>query len=182
MPCVLPLRAQALAHDKAEHGGSGEREVDGDGCSPCLWDGCTRKPVTVLNSTKPGRLDLFALRRHEARHEKGAPTRGYVCPRPGCNEAFGKDVDAAWACCAQAHGIARDPKRCLWELCPLTHFKFLCDYTRHEPVRVPAPHAATTRPSHSQPLRALPLFPPPPRLRRCTRVSIRSPARRVARA
>ena len=132
----LPLRAQALAHDKAEHGGSGERKVDGDGRSPCLWDGCTRKPVPVVRPSAPGQVKLNNLRRHEACHEKGAPTRGYVCPRPGCNKAFGKDVDAAWACCAQAHGIARDLKRCLWELCPTKHFATPSDYKKHEPVRI----------------------------------------------
>ena len=81
--------------------------------------------------------DFGTLRRHEALHEKGTPLRqAFVCPHPGCVEAFGKDVDTAWKHAWEAHGIPRDHKRCLWAACqkddPEHRFKFPSVYKEHE--------------------------------------------------
>ena len=112
---MLLLIAQALVHAKDKHGHSGEREVDAAGTSPCLWDDCRHKPK--VRSDK-GKMCWNNLSRHEALHVKGTPLRqAFVCPHPGCVEAFGKDVDKAWKHAWEEHGIARDKTRCLWEDC-----------------------------------------------------------------
>ena len=132
------LIEQAIAHAKETHGHSGEREVDGDGKSPCLW--CGQKLLVVVPSR--GTIDFTNLRRHEDLHEKGEPSRGFVCPHPGCDEAFGKDVDKAWEHALDLHGIARDKKLCLWERCAMGgvgRFNKPSYYTAHEPVRACAP-------------------------------------------
>ena len=136
---ALLLLAQALAHANEKHGHSGEREVDGDGKSPCLW--CGQK-VLVVYPSKPNSANLSDLRKHEALHEKGTPPRGFVCPHPDCDEAFGKDVDGAWKHALEEHGIARDKKLCLWERCAMGgvgRFNKPSYYTAHEPVRACAP-------------------------------------------
>jgi len=149
----LLLIAQALEHAKDKHGHSGEREVDADGYSPCLWDDCPVKTKVVTPSIKAaGKKPAFApLRAHEALHEKGTRLReAFVCPHPGCVEAFGKDVDKAWEHAWKAHGIARDNRRCLWENCEKGmrdpeakkyRFRKPSTYMDHETVRHPPPHA-----------------------------------------
>ena len=134
------LIAQALEHAKDKHGHSGEREVDADGYSPCLWDDC---PVKSRVRSDKGRMSWKHLYRHEAMHEKGTPLRqAFVCPHPGCDEAFGKDVDKAWEHALDEHGIARDKKLCLWAGCAMGgvgRFNRPSYYTAHEPVRACAP-------------------------------------------
>ena len=146
---VFDSAEDALEHDTEKHGGSGEREVDEEGCSPCLWcqwDGsaCGKKFKVVL----PAHRCFKSLRRHEADHEKGRPQGGFVCP--GCQENHGKDVDAAWRC-AETHGIPHDPKRCLWEGCSQTTFRAPADYRTHEPVRHPHHHSHAAWPQSTFP-------------------------------
>ena len=121
------LIAQALVHAKEKHGHSGKREVDADGKSPCLWDDCPSK--LSVKST------LANLRAHEALHVKGTRLRqAFVCPHPGCVEAFGKDADKAWEHAWKAHGIPLDPKRCLWAACQKDDLRFTYPsyYKEHE--------------------------------------------------
>ena len=111
----FPSAEKALANAKEKHGHSGEREVDADGKSPCLW--CKQK-ILVVFASNPNRINPATLSRHEALHVKGTPLRqAFVCPHPGCVEAFGKDADKAWKHAWEEHGIARDKTRCLWEDC-----------------------------------------------------------------
>ena len=112
------------------------REIDADGCSACMWDGCLIKPK-VRNDK--GKMSWNHLREHEALHEKGTRLRdAFVCPHPGCKAEFGKDVDAAWKHAWTAHRILRDPLRCLWGSCvqgmrtPKHRFTKTAYYTRHE--------------------------------------------------
>jgi len=136
---VLLLIAQALANAKKHHGHSGEREVDADNKSPCLW--CGQK-IPVVRPSAPKNVNFGDVRKHEALHQKGELLRDeFVCPHRGCEVSFGTDVDEAWKHAWEAHGIPRDDKRCLFENCPQGmdprgkqdhRFKKPCDYKRHE--------------------------------------------------
>ena len=124
----------ALAHAKAEHGVEG-REVDADGTSPCLWDGCTVRVGVLRGSQKKAdgtpALKWGNLLSHEASHEARDPPRGFLCPT--CDEAF-ETSDAAWEHAEGCgEGCERDPKRCLYDGCGLV-FRQPNVYRRHEPV------------------------------------------------
>ena len=184
---VFDTAEEALEHG-ATHGLSGEREVDDEGKSCCLWQGCGKK-VKVTKPSRP-KPDFTNLRVHEVQHTKGPkPREGFVCPE--CDEAYPTSA-AAWACAA-THDVEEDPKKCLWAGCGLT-FVRPAQYREHEPVRVPAParggvasHAAPPKPprpptrlSH---LSRPPLSRPTPAARRrCTRESGRTTAPRATRA
>jgi hypothetical protein len=148
---VFDTAEEALEHG-ATHGLSGEREVDDEGKSCCLWQGCGKK-VKVVCPSRP-KPDFGNLRVHEALHTKGPkPREGFVCPE--CDEAYPTSA-AAWACAA-THDVEEDPKKCLWAGCGLT-FRFPSHYRDHEPVRVPAPahggvasHAAPPEPPRPPP-------------------------------
>ena len=129
---VFDTAEEALEHG-ATHGLSGEREVDDEGKSCCLWQGCGKK-VKVTKPSRP-KPDFTNLRVHEVQHTKGPkPREGFVCPE--CDEAYPTSA-AAWACAA-THDVEEDPKKCLWAGCGLTFGK-PSNYRNHEPVRVPAP-------------------------------------------
>ena len=129
---VFDTAEEALEHG-ATHGLSGEREVDDEGKSCCLWQGCGKK----LKVVKPSeRKPVFRnLREHEALHAKGPkPREGFVCPE--CDEAYPTSA-AAWACAA-THDVEENPKKCLWAGCGLVFTK-PSQYRDHESVRVHAP-------------------------------------------
>ena len=127
---VFDTAEEALEHG-ATHGLSGAREVDDEGKSCCLWQGCGKK-LKVVKPSEPNRLNFFPLLRHEAEHTKGPkPREGFVCPE--CDEAYPTSA-AAWACAA-THDVEEDPKKCLWAGCGLK-FKFPAHYRDHEPVRM----------------------------------------------
>ena len=129
---VFDTAEEALEHG-ATHGLSGEREVDDEGKSCCLWQGCDKK----VSVSKPNRPlgNIINLRRHEACHVKGPkPREGFVCPE--CDEAYSTSA-AAWACAA-THDVEEDNKKCLWAGCGLT-FAGAVKYQMHEPVRVRPP-------------------------------------------
>ena len=167
---VFDTAEEALEHG-ATHGLSGEREVDAEGKSCCLWQGCGKKlKVDLRAGRKPG---FRHLQGHEALHVKGPKAReGFVCPE--CDEAH-PTAAAAWACAA-THGVEENPKKCLWAGCGLV-FADRTHYRDHEPVRAPAisrawrralPRRAAprrARPPHlpTTPLSASPLTPRPPR-------------------
>ena len=167
---VFDTAEEALEHG-ATHGLSGEREVDDEGKSCCLWQGCEKKvPVVRPSSVKPKFNNLL---RHEALHVKGPkPREGFVCPE--CDEAYPTSA-AAWACAA-THDIEEDPKKCLWAGCGLT-FATPSKYQAHEPVRVrPPAHGSVA--SRAFATRAAP---PPTRLRCLSRPPLSRPTpRRVA--
>ena len=169
---VFDTAEEALVHG-ATHGLSGdsEREVDGEGKSCCLWQGCGKKIKVVKPSTpKP---NFNALRRHEALHTKGPKLReGFVCPE--CDEAYPTSA-AAWACAA-THDVEEDPKKCLWAGCGLT-FHAPSKYRNHEPVRVPAPAGGGVA-SHAAPPK--PPRPPPACVASLDLPSHARPPRRVA--
>ena len=189
--CVFDTAEEALEHG-ATHGLSGAREVDAEGRSCCLWQGCGKK-IKVMKPSEPNRPNFFRLRQHEALHVKGPkPREAFVCPE--CDEAH-PTAAAAWACAA-THGVEEDNKKCLWAGCGLV-FRFPTDYRRHEPVRAPASPARNGAPSRAAPRRAeraLPTRPrrlslglpsharPPAARRRCTRASGRTTAPRATRA
>ena len=129
---VFDTAEEALEHG-ATHGLSGEREVDDEGKSCCLWQGCEKKvPVVRPSSVKPKFNNLL---RHEALHVKGPkPREGFIGPE--CDEAYPTSA-AAWACAA-THDIEEDPKKCLWAGCGLVS-DTPAAYRRHEPVRVRPP-------------------------------------------
>ena len=130
---VFDTAEEALEHG-ATHGLSGAREVDEEGNSCCLWQGCGKK-LKVVKPSEPNRLNFFPLLRHEAEHTKGPkPREGFVCPE--CDEAYPTSA-AAWACAA-THDVEENPKKCLWAGCGQM-FPSPVFYQRHEPVRVPAP-------------------------------------------
>ena len=188
---VFDTAEEALEHG-ATHGLSGEREVDGEGKSCCLWQGCgTKIKVLYPSERKPQAPVHFSkVVRHEALHTKGPkPREGFVCPE--CDEAYPSSA-AAWACAA-THDVEEDPKKCLWAGCGLTFLR-PAQYREHEPVRVPAParggvasHAAPPKPPRPPTrLRRLsrpPLSRPTPAARRrCTREPGRTTARCATRA
>ena len=130
---VFDTAEEALEHG-ATHGLSGEREVDDEGRSCCLWQGCG-KMLKVVKPSEPNKLNLCTLQRHEALHTKGPkPREGFVCPE--CDEAYPISA-AAWACAA-THDVEEDPCKCLWAGCGM-----MCRapalYRAHEPVRVCSP-------------------------------------------
>ena len=146
---VFDTAEEALEHG-ATHGLSGEREVDDEGKSCCLWQGCDKK-VPVMKPSKI-KADFYNLLRHEALHTKGPkPREGFVCPE--CDEAYPTSA-AAWACAA-THDVEEDPKKCLWAGCGM-----MCRapalYRAHEPVRVCPPARGDVAP------RAAPPKPPRP--------------------
>ena len=129
---VFDTAEEALEHG-ATHGLSGEREVDDEGKSCCLWQGCDKKLKVVLPS-RPNGLNLFKVREHEALHTKGPkPREAFICPE--CDEAYPTSA-AAWACAA-THDVEEDPCKCLWAGCGLV-FKKPSGYLQHEPVRMPS--------------------------------------------
>ena len=146
---VFDTPEEALEHG-ATHGLSGEREVDDEGKSCCLWQGCAKK-IKVMMPSHP-KAHFGKVQRHEAMHTKGPkPREGFVCPE--CDEAFPTSV-AAWACAA-THDVEEDPKKCLWAGCGEV-FSTPFHYRAHEPVRVPAlPRTAAWPPT--------PPCPEPPR-------------------
>ena len=96
---VFDTAEEALEHG-ATHGLSGEREVDGEGKSCCLWQGCGKKIKVVCPSERKPKFK--PLREHEALHTKGPkPREGFVCPE--CDKAYPTSA-AAWACAA-THGV-----------------------------------------------------------------------------
>ena len=105
-----------LAHAKEAHGIEG-RETDEEGRSCCLWDGCG-KMIKLDMRPKAGESGKFRrVQEHEALHSVGtAPSRGFVCPRKTCDEAF-PTSEEAWAHALEQHGVKHDPLRCLWEGC-----------------------------------------------------------------
>jgi len=118
---VFDTAEEALKHG-ATHGLSGQREIDDEGRSCCLWQGCTSKVKALPH--------FGNLRQHEALHSKGpAPRQGFVCPE--CDEAYPTSV-AAWACAA-THDVEEDPGKCLWAGCGLV-CENLSLYLGHEPV------------------------------------------------
>eukprot|EP00964_Phaeocystis_antarctica_P100222 scaffold65897_cov43-Phaeocystis_antarctica.AAC.2 len=128
---VFDTAEEALEHG-ATHGLSGEREVDDEGKSCCLWQGCAAKKKVVRPN---GKVRLGDVRLHEALHAKGPkPREGFVCPE--CDEAYPTSA-AAWACAA-THDVEKEPCKCLWAGCGLV-FKYPAHYQAHEPVRVHAP-------------------------------------------
>ena len=148
---VFDTAEEALEHG-ATHGLSGAREVDDEGKSCCLWQGCGKK-VKVVYPSKP-KPDFFPLLRHEAEHTKGPkPREGFVCPE--CDEAYPTSA-AAWACAA-THDVEENPKKCLWAGCGLV-FRDRCNYRDHEPVRMRRSRARR----HGLPRRAARAPPPPP--------------------
>jgi hypothetical protein len=184
---VFDTAEEALEHG-ATHGLSGEREVDDEGKSCCLWQGCGKK-VKVTKPSRP-KPEFTNLRVHEVQHTKGPkPREGFVCPE--CDEAYPTSA-AAWACAA-THDVEEDPKKCLWAGCGLTFGK-PSNYRNHEPVRVPAPArggvaARAAPPEPPRPSTRLlclsrpPLSRPTPAARRrCTRESGRTTAPRATRA
>ena len=147
---VFDTAEQALEHG-ATHGLSGAREVDDEGKSCCLWQGCGKK-VKVVCPSRPT-PNFKPLRRHEALHTKGPkPREGFVCPE--CDEAYPTSA-AAWACAA-THGVEEDPKKCLWAGCGLV-FPYPANYRKHEPVRRARSRAAAACP----PALRRPNFPAP---------------------
>ena len=125
---VFDTAKEALEHG-ATHGLlSGEREVDDEGKSCCLWQGCGKK-FKVVYPSQPNEPNFNTLRRHEAEHVKGP--EGFVCPE--CDEAYPTSA-AAWACAA-THDVEENPKKCLWAGCGLVFGK-PSYYQAHEPVRV----------------------------------------------
>ena len=125
---VFDTAEEALEHG-ATHGLSGAREVDDEGHSCCLWQGCSKKLKVVCPSKPKG--DFKPLRAHEALHTKGPkPREGFVCRE--CDEAYPTSA-AAWACAA-THDVEENPKECLWAGCGLV-FKTPGAYRAHEPVR-----------------------------------------------
>ena len=126
---VFDTAEEALEHG-ATHGLSGAREVDDEGKSCCLWQGCGKK-IKVSKPSKP-KPDFFPLQKHESLHAKGPkPREGFVCPE--CDEAYPTSA-AAWACAA-THDVEENPKKCLWAGCGVVFGK-PSDYRKHEPVRV----------------------------------------------
>ena len=110
---VFDTAEEALEHG-ATHGLSSKREVDAEGKSCCLWQGCGKK----IKVSRPGQPlgNLVNLQKHEALHVKGPkPREAFVCPE--CDEANPTSA-AAWACAA-THGVEEDPKKCLWAGCGL---------------------------------------------------------------
>eukprot|EP00964_Phaeocystis_antarctica_P072533 scaffold44372_cov58-Phaeocystis_antarctica.AAC.5 len=165
---VFDTAEEALEHG-ATHGLSGEREVDDEGKSCCLWQGCGKKIKVDMRWVEP---KFPKLQIHEALHVKGPkPREGFVCPE--CDEAYPTSA-AAWACAA-THDVEEDPRKCLWAGCGLA-FRVPALYREHEPVRVrPPAHGgvasraiaarAAAPPLHPRalPLSASPLTPDPPR-------------------
>ena len=133
---ACPPRAQALVHAAKEHGHSGMREIDADGKSPCLW---CRTPITVRSKTV-GKVDFKPLRDHEAKHVKGEPEEGFVCPV--CVTNHGTDVVALHAC-AERCSVELSNRTCYWAACQTDgvrrSFKRPYDYKSHESVRVRPP-------------------------------------------
>ena len=128
---VFDTAEEALEHG-ATHGLSGEREVDDEGRSCCLWQGCDKK---IKVDTRKTKTDFQKVRVHEALHVKGPkPREGFVCPE--CDEAY-PTAAAAWACAA-THDVEEEPGKCLWAGCGLVS-KDAHGYRAHESVRVPAP-------------------------------------------
>ena len=128
---VFDTAEEALEHG-ATHGLSGEREVDDEGKSCCLWQGCDKKLKVDFSR---GKANFKDLRKHEALHANGPkPREGFICPE--CDEAFPTSA-AAWACAA-THDVEEDPKKCLWAGCGLVS-DTPAAYRRHEPVRVRPP-------------------------------------------
>ena len=185
---VFDTAEEALEHG-ATHGLSGEREVDDEGKSCCLWQGCDKK-AKATRPDKSNKHDFGNLRQHEALHVKGPkPREAFICPE--CDEAFPTSA-AAWACAA-THDVEEDPCKCLWAGCGRVCTK-PAYYREHESVRVrPPPRVAVWpptphRPSHpaphppALPLSAFPLTPDPAARRRCTRESGPTTAPRAIRA
>ena len=188
---VFDTAEEALEHG-ATHGLSGAREVDAEGKSCCLWQGCGKK-VKVIKPSKP-KGNFYNLQQHEALHVKGPKAReAFICPE--CDEDH-PTAAAAWACAA-THGVKENPKKCLWAGCGLV-FAQPSKYQEHEPVRAPASRARRRAlPRHAAPRRARPhqlarvaslglpshaSRPTPAARRRCTRASGRTTAPRATRA
>ena len=57
---VFDTAEEALEHG-ATHGLSGAREVDAEGRSCCLWQGCGKK-IKVVKPSRPDKLDFCHLR------------------------------------------------------------------------------------------------------------------------
>jgi len=185
---VFDTAEEALEHG-ATHGLSGEREVDAEGKSCCLWQGCGKKIKVDVRKLNP---DFRKVRIHEALHVKGPkPREAFICPE--CDEAHATAA-AAWACAA-THGVEENPKKCLWAGCGRV-FAEPSKYREHEPVRAPATRAHLSVPSRaappaprapSPPARVASLglpshAPTPAARRRCTRASGRTTAPRATRA
>ena len=131
---VFDTAEEALEHG-ATHGLSGAREVDDEGKSCCLWQGCGKK-LKVVRPSQPNKLNFSDLQNHEALHAKGPkPREGFVCPE--CDEAYPTSA-AAWACAA-THDVEEAMTgyltKCLWAGCGLV-FATASKYQEHEHVRM----------------------------------------------
>ena len=137
-----------LAHAASQCGGEG-RTRDNDGKSACLWDGC-------------GKL-MSKLHQHEARHEKGGPPRGFVCPSSDCEQDY-PTSEEAWAHAEEAHEIESNKKMCLWDGCGYVAIKRQHSGGTSPPTpgsgRPSAPPAAAVK--ASQEMVRAPYHPPAP--------------------
>ena len=124
---------EVLAHTASQCSGEG-RTRDDDGKSACLWDGCGK--LINVGCMSGGKWfpwgQLCHLRTHEARHEKGGPPRGFVCPSSDCEQNY-PTSEEAWAHAEEAHEIENNKKMCLWDGCGYVAIKWQHNRA-HEPI------------------------------------------------